>query len=79
MNYKNIYLLRYKMFFILTNMNPLHPRMPCTKFGRNWLSGSCKKDFKNFVNLFAFSHNYITLEKNVVLHLNKLEFDSPKG
>ena len=26
--------------FIWTKLNPLHPRMPCAKFGGNWLSGS---------------------------------------
>ena len=26
--------------FIWTNLNPLHPRMLCAKFGWNWLSGS---------------------------------------
>ena len=25
--------------FIWTNLNPLHPRMLCAKFGWNWLSG----------------------------------------
>ena len=30
--------------FIWTNVNPLHPRMPCVKFGWNWLSGSWKED-----------------------------------
>ena len=30
--------------FIWTNVNPLHPRMPCVKFGWNWLSGSREED-----------------------------------
>ena len=34
--------------FIWTNLNPLHPRMLCAKFGRNWPSGSGEKDFKIF-------------------------------
>ena len=32
--------------FIWINLNPLHPRMHCAKFGWNWLSGSGKEDFK---------------------------------
>ena len=31
--------------FIWTNLNPLHPRMLCAKFGWNWLSGSGDEDF----------------------------------
>ena len=38
--------------FIWTNLNPLHPRMHCAKFGWNWPSGSGEKDFFNFVNVF---------------------------
>ena len=30
--------------FIWTNLNPLHPRMLCAKFGWNWLSGSGEED-----------------------------------
>ena len=30
--------------FILTNLNPLHPRMLCAKFGWNWPSGSGEDD-----------------------------------
>ena len=31
--------------FIWTNLNLLHPRMLCAKFGWNWLSGSGEEDF----------------------------------
>ena len=31
--------------FTWTNLNPLHPRMLCAKFGWNWLSGSGEEDF----------------------------------
>ena len=31
--------------FIWTNLNPLHQRMLCAKFGWNWLSGSREEDF----------------------------------
>ena len=30
--------------FILKNLNPLHPRMLCAKFGWNWPSGSGEED-----------------------------------
>ena len=32
-------------FFIWTNLNPLHQRMLCAKFGWNWPSGSGEEDF----------------------------------
>ena len=31
--------------FIWTNLNPLHPRMLCAKFGWNWPSGFGEEDF----------------------------------
>ena len=31
--------------FNWTNLNPLHPRMLCAKFGWNWLNGSGEEDF----------------------------------
>ena len=39
--------------FIWTNLNPLHPRMLCAKFGWNWPSGSEKKIFKFRQCIFA--------------------------
>ena len=43
------------MFIIWTNLNPLHPRMICTKFEQNWTSGSGEEDFlKNSVNFYIF-------------------------
>ena len=30
--------------FIWTNLNPLHPRMLCARFGWNWSSGSLQED-----------------------------------
>ena len=29
----------------LNKLNPLHPRMVCSEFGRNWPSGSWEDDF----------------------------------
>ena len=39
-DFKRIY-----WFFIWRNLNPLHPRMLCDKFGWNWLSGSGEEFF----------------------------------
>ena len=64
--------------FIWTNLNPLHQRMLCAKFGWNWLNGSGEEDFFNFVNVFSLFLNYLLLEKDGPLHLNKLESPSPK-
>ena len=36
-----------------------------------------KKIFK-LINIFSLFRHYLPLEKGVVLHLNKLEFPSPK-
>ena len=37
--------MRINWFFIWINLNPLHPRMLCAKFGWNWPSGSGEEDF----------------------------------
>ena len=65
--------------FIWTNLNTLHPRMPCAKFGWNWLSGSREEDFFNFVNVFSPFHDYLPLAKGGALRLNKLESPSPRN
>ena len=70
--------MRIYWFFIWTNLNPLHPRMLCAKFGWNWLSGSGEEDIFNLVNGFSQFHNYLPLEKGGALYLNKLESPSPK-
>ena len=42
--------------FIWTNLNSLHPRMLCAKFGWNWASGSGEEDFLKFRQcIFAIS------------------------
>ena len=70
--------MRICWFSIWTNLNPLHPRMLCDKYDRNWLSGSAEEDFFNFVNVFSLFHNYLPLEKAGALHLNKPEFHLPR-
>ena len=65
--------------FIWTNLNSLHQRMFCAKFGWNWPSGSGEKIFIiSSMFFFAISYicNYLPLEKSGALHLNKLESGS---
>ena len=64
---------------ISTNLNPLHPRMMCAKFGGNWASGPGTGDVLNFVNVFSLFLNYLPLEKGMTLHLNIFKFPSPKN
>mgnify|MGYP003685984603 CR=1 FL=1 len=64
--------------YVCTNLNPLHQRMHCIKFGWNRLSCSGEEDFFNFVNAFLLFHNYLPLEKGGALHFHKLEYLSPK-
>ena len=59
--------------FIWINLNLLHPKTLCAKFGWNWLSGSGEEDFFNFVNIFLLFRNYLPFKKGRNLHLTKLE------
>ena len=49
--------------FIWINVNPLHPRMLCAKFGWNWLSGSTEEDFLISSMYFGYFCNYLPLER----------------
>ena len=49
--------------FIWINLNLLHPRMICAKFGWNRPSGSSGEDFQNFINIFSLFHNYLPLKR----------------
>ena len=40
--------------FIWTNLNPLHPRLLCVKFGWNWPSGSGEEDFLILSTYFRY-------------------------
>ena len=65
--------------FIWTNLNPIHPRILCAKFGWNWPSGS-GEDFSNssmYFNYFVIT--YLPLVRGLALHLNKLESPLPRN
>ena len=59
--------------FLLTELNPLHPRIICTKFGWNWPTGSGEDNFLKFVKVFLQFCNYLPYEKGGALY-----FPSPK-
>ena len=59
-------------------MNSFYPRLVCAKFGWNWISGSGGGDFLILSLYFSLFCNYLPLEKNAALHLNKLESPLPK-
>ena len=64
--------------FIWTTLNPLHPRMLCAKFGRNWLRGSGEEDFLISSKYF---HHFVIIspwKRAGAHHLNKFESPSPK-
>ena len=54
--------------FLWTNLNYLHPRMLCPKFGWNWPSGSGNDLFLNFINVFSLLYYYLQLEEDVPGH-----------
>ena len=58
--------------FIWTNLNSLHARMICAKFGWNLSSGSGEVDFQIF-RCISKLRNYLPLEKGGTLHLIKIE------
>ena len=66
--------MRIYWFFIWTNLNPLHPRMLCAKFGWNWPSVSREEDFLISSVFFRYFVIFLPLKKGGALHLNKLEF-----
>ena len=58
-------------------MSPCHTMMLCANVV--WKpSGSGGENF-NFVNVFFLIRHWLPLERNVCLHLNKLEFPLPKN
>ena len=65
---------------IWTILNPSHSRMLCAKFGWNLLTGSGEDlwNLSMYFHYFLLIINYLPLEKGGDLHLNKLEWPSPK-
>ena len=55
--------------FIETNLNPLHPRMLCAKFG--WYGPGFLE--KKIINAFLLFHYHLPMEEDNVLRLNKPE------
>ena len=49
-----------------------------SKFVWNWSSGSGEQDFKMLSMYFCYFHNILPLKKSMALHLDILEFPSPK-
>ena len=62
--------------FIWTNLNPLHKRMLCAKFGWNWPRYSGERFIKNFFTVFSPLGFYLPLGKGRALFFNKLESPS---
>ena len=69
--------MRIEWFFILTNLNLLHPKMHCVMFGWNWPSGFREEDFYFFFNVFSLLRNYLLLKRDEALLLNILQSPSP--
>ena len=60
-------------------LNPLYPKRLCAKFDSEWPSGSWEEGFFFiFLNVFSLFGYYLPLEKRMALHLNKLQFPTPK-
>ena len=62
----------WKRPFIWTNLNSLHPRLLCAKFGWNWPCGSPEEDFsnssmyfRNFVIIFPWKYEGSFIWTNV--------------
>ena len=62
----------------LNKLKSIYRRMLCAKFCWKWPSGFWRRRFLNFVDVLSLFRIYLPLEKGGALHLNKLEFPSPK-
>ena len=69
-----IYFIIIYCFFIWRNLNPPHLCQVWLKLAQ-WF---WRRRFLNFVNVFSLLHNYLPMEKDWDLHLNKPESLSPK-
>ena len=57
--------LKWAWPFIWANLNLLHQRILCAKFGWNWHSCFWEEDFLIFVNVFSLFFNYLGWAKNI--------------
>ena len=64
--------------FLWTNLNPLYPRIICTKFAWIRPAGSGKEDFKKIFSVFLLFRYYLPLERGNLLPLIKPQSPSPK-
>ena len=65
----------------LFHFNKLNSSLPKDAMCQVWLKLAqwfLRRRFFNFINVFLLFLNYFILEKGWALHLNKLEFPSPK-
>ena len=63
------------------HLNKLESPSPKDALCQVWLKLAqwfWRRRFLNFVNVFRYLCNYLPLEKGGALHLNKIEFQSPK-
>ena len=58
--------------FIWINLNSIHPRMHCAKFGWNWPSSSGEENFWISSMYYRYSRNYLPLKRGGALHLKNL-------
>ena len=70
-----ISILRTEWSFICKKLEPLLHKDALCQAGWNWPSGAREKNY--FVIVFSLFQNYLPLEKDVAIHLNKQEFPSP--
>ena len=62
--------------FIWTNLNPLHPRMLCTMFGWNWLSGSDEevKSLKSLQTNWQIDRQQVIRKAHLSVHSGDVKF-----
>jgi hypothetical protein len=70
--------LKWTWPFICTNLNPLHPRIVCTKFDSIFPAGSGEKRFLKIFSAFSLLRYYLPLQRGYPLAFNKHEFPLPK-
>ena len=61
--------------FLWTNLKLNHGVCQVWLKLANWF---WRRGFLNFINLFLLCHNYLSFEKSMALHLNKLKSPLPK-